>query len=256
MVCTIVTYRARNAVREVAKALGFPPEGDRCAGQGARHPRRRRRGARPGARRIFAWLFDELGIDMADAAVPPGRDGRGERDGLVQRHRTRRGTTGRGRSSIPLRVRSARAAGCRRSGRGCSTHRSRRCVTRRPRRSGTRGRASWPARSCGCRSRATTARRGRRAGGRRWCGSTRSRGCSSRSGGGRRVVPEEERAAPGAEVAPERPAQSVAVAPHAVRRDRRLPAPPRHPRRRHARHPHRRSSTSSRSSARPCPTGS
>ena len=25
----------------------------------------------------FAWLFDELGIEMADAAVPPGRDGRG-----------------------------------------------------------------------------------------------------------------------------------------------------------------------------------
>ena len=31
----------------------------------------------------FAWLFDELGIEMADAAVPPGRDGRGS--GIVHR---------------------------------------------------------------------------------------------------------------------------------------------------------------------------
>ena len=78
MVCTIVTYRARNAVREVAKALGFPPEGidglakaldTREAGDVARDL------ALDGS---FAWLFDELGIDMAAAAIPPGRDGRAD----------------------------------------------------------------------------------------------------------------------------------------------------------------------------------
>ena len=78
MVCTIVTYRARNAVREVAKALGFPVEGidalakaldTREAGDVARDL------ALDGS---FAWLFDELGIDMATAAIPPGRDGRAD----------------------------------------------------------------------------------------------------------------------------------------------------------------------------------
>src|SRR6188508_388326 len=82
MVCTIVTYRARNAVREVAKALGFPAEGidglakaldTRDASDVARDL------ALDGS---FGWLFDELGIDMADTAVPPGRDGRGT-SGLV-----------------------------------------------------------------------------------------------------------------------------------------------------------------------------
>jgi error-prone DNA polymerase len=78
MVCTIVTYRARSAVREVAKALGFPPEGidalakaldTREAGDVARDL------ALDGS---FAWLFTELGIDMAAAAIPPGRDGRAD----------------------------------------------------------------------------------------------------------------------------------------------------------------------------------
>ncbi len=78
MVCTIVTYRARNAVREVAKALGFPPEGidalakaldTREAGDVARDL------ALDGS---FAWLFEELGIDMAAAAIPPGNDGRAD----------------------------------------------------------------------------------------------------------------------------------------------------------------------------------
>jgi DNA polymerase III alpha subunit len=77
MVCTIVTYRARSAVREVAKALGFPPEGIDALAKALDT-----RDARDVARDLaldgsFAWLFDELGIDMADAAVPPGRDGRG-----------------------------------------------------------------------------------------------------------------------------------------------------------------------------------
>jgi DNA polymerase III alpha subunit len=77
MVCTIVTYRARSAVREVAKALGFPLEGVDALAKALDT-----RDATDVARDLaldgsFAWLFDELGIEMADAAVPPGRDGRG-----------------------------------------------------------------------------------------------------------------------------------------------------------------------------------
>ena len=175
MVCTIVTYRARNAVREVAKALGFPPEGidglakaldTREAGDVARDL------ALDGS---FAWLFTELGIDMAAAAIPPGRDGRAD-PGLVHKSSdSSSGITGPGRSSI--RSRSARAIGRRRASRECSTHRSRRCATSRRRRSATRGAGSWPARSWQSRRRATTARPDRRAGARRWCASTRSRGC-------------------------------------------------------------------------------
>jgi DNA polymerase III alpha subunit len=77
MVCTVVTYRARSAVREVAKALAFPLEGIDALAKALDT-----RDASDVARDLaldgsFAWLFDELGIDMADAAVPPGRDGRG-----------------------------------------------------------------------------------------------------------------------------------------------------------------------------------
>ena len=77
MVCTIVTYRARSAVREVAKALGFPADGIDALAKALDT-----RDATDVARDLaldgsFAWLFDELGIEMADAAVPPGRDGRG-----------------------------------------------------------------------------------------------------------------------------------------------------------------------------------
>ncbi|HVM24333.1 MAG TPA: PHP domain-containing protein [Candidatus Limnocylindrales bacterium] len=76
MVCTVVTYRARSAVREVAKALGFPAEGIDSLAKALDT-----RDATDVARDLaldgsFAWLFTELGIDMADAAVPPGRDGR------------------------------------------------------------------------------------------------------------------------------------------------------------------------------------
>ena len=76
MVCTVVTYRARSAVREVAKALGFPLEGIDALAKALDT-----RDATDVARDLaldgsFAWLFEELGIDMADAAVPPGRDGR------------------------------------------------------------------------------------------------------------------------------------------------------------------------------------
>ncbi len=82
MVCTIITYRARSAVREVAKALGFPADGVDALAKALDT-----RDATDVARDLaldgsFGWLFDELGIDMADAAVPPGRDGRGS--GLVR----------------------------------------------------------------------------------------------------------------------------------------------------------------------------
>ena len=77
MVCTVVTYRARSAVREVAKALGFPADGVDALAKALDT-----RDATDVARDLaldgsFAWLFDELGISMTDAAVPPGRDGRG-----------------------------------------------------------------------------------------------------------------------------------------------------------------------------------
>ncbi len=84
MVCTVITYRARSAVREVAKALGFPTYAvDRLA------KALDTRDATDVARDLaldgsFAWLFDELGVEMGEMAVPPGRDGRGD-PGLVGR---------------------------------------------------------------------------------------------------------------------------------------------------------------------------
>jgi DNA polymerase III alpha subunit len=77
MVCTIVTYRARSAVREVAKALGFGADAVDALAKALDT-----RDATDVARDLaldgsFAWLFEELGIDMGQAAVPPGRDGRG-----------------------------------------------------------------------------------------------------------------------------------------------------------------------------------
>jgi len=78
MVCTVVTYRARSAVREVAKALGVPADSvDRLA------KALDTRDASDVARDLaldgsFGWLFGELGIGMEEAAVSPGRDGRGQ----------------------------------------------------------------------------------------------------------------------------------------------------------------------------------
>ncbi|MBA3689527.1 MAG: DNA polymerase III subunit alpha, partial [Chloroflexi bacterium] len=83
MVCTVITYRARSAVREVAKALGFPPEAvDRVA------KALDTRDASDVARDLaldggFGWLFDEAGLDMDAEAIPPGRDGRGQTDGAA-----------------------------------------------------------------------------------------------------------------------------------------------------------------------------
>ena len=76
MVCTVITYRARSAVREVAKALGFPLEAvDRVA------KALDTRDASDVARDLaldgsFGWLFDEIGLDMEAEAVPSNRDGR------------------------------------------------------------------------------------------------------------------------------------------------------------------------------------
>ena len=83
MVCTVITYRARSAVREVAKALGFPLEAvDRVA------KALDTRDASDVARDLaldggFGWLFEEAGLDMAAEAIPPGRDGRGQTDGAA-----------------------------------------------------------------------------------------------------------------------------------------------------------------------------
>ena len=81
MVCTVITYRARSAVREVAKALGFPLEAVDHVAKALDT-----RDASDVARDLaldggFAWLFDEIGMDMDDVAVPPGRDGRAQADG-------------------------------------------------------------------------------------------------------------------------------------------------------------------------------
>ncbi len=76
MVCTVITYRARSAVREVAKALGFPLEAvDRVA------KALDTRDASDVARDLaldgsFGWLFDEIGVDMEAEAVPSNRAGR------------------------------------------------------------------------------------------------------------------------------------------------------------------------------------
>jgi DNA polymerase III alpha subunit len=76
MVCTVITYRARSAVREVAKALGFPLDAvDRVA------KALDTRDASDVARDLaldgsFGWLFNEIGVDMDAEAVPSNRDGR------------------------------------------------------------------------------------------------------------------------------------------------------------------------------------
>ncbi|MDQ6681807.1 MAG: DNA polymerase III subunit alpha, partial [Chloroflexota bacterium] len=95
MVCNVITYRARSAVREVAKALGFPLKSvDRLA------KALDTRDASDVARDLaldgsFAWLFEELDVDMATAALPPGRDGRAVLDQSVtsvrfEAHQTKR----------------------------------------------------------------------------------------------------------------------------------------------------------------------
>ena len=184
MVCTIVTYRARSAVREVAKALGFPLEGIDALAKALDT-----RDATDVARDLaldgsFGWLFDELGTRHGRCGrparsrrpwhghrAPPGRfvvepaTAAGDRPQAAADQPRLAGRPGRSRRcSTRNPARSARAAGTRRSGRVCSTHRSRRSGTSRRRRSATPAPASWPARSSRCRRRATTARPGRRAG--------------------------------------------------------------------------------------------
>jgi error-prone DNA polymerase len=72
MVCTVITYRARSAVREVAKALGFPLEVvDRVAK--ALDTRDATDVARDlAADGTFGWLFDELGETDTDAGASGG----------------------------------------------------------------------------------------------------------------------------------------------------------------------------------------
>ena len=164
MVCTIITYRARSAVREVAKALGFPLEAVDA------WPRRSTRATPPTSPATWRWtaasrwLFEEPGLDMADAAVPPGRDGRGT--GIV--HRQVRFVVERSaRPAMALQLaarqpgsgRPRGAAGARRAPVSESgwlppkrarvlDHRSGTVRTRLGARSATRAPASSPARSC------------------------------------------------------------------------------------------------------------
>ncbi len=108
MVCTVITYRARSAVREVAKALGFPLEAvDRVA------KALDTRDASDVARDLaldggFGWLFEEAGLDMAAEAIPPGRDGRGQTDaapGAVTRQPSHSPWHGSARPSLALPLR-------------------------------------------------------------------------------------------------------------------------------------------------------
>jgi DNA polymerase III alpha subunit len=76
MVCNVITYRARSAVREVARALAFPAQAIDVIAKALDT-----RDATDVARDLaldgsFAWLFDELGVPMADLSLPSGRDGR------------------------------------------------------------------------------------------------------------------------------------------------------------------------------------
>ncbi len=152
MVCNVITYRARSAVREVAKALAFPSHAIDTIAKALDT-----RDASDVARDLaldgsFAWLFTELGVPMAELAVPSGRDGRGSRqprtDGAppsVQVSRAslrrlelelaappdpasrpcRRRGTGPRRGERPRRATLlGDVAGIRRGGRTCSTPRS------------------------------------------------------------------------------------------------------------------------------------
>ncbi|MEO6058494.1 MAG: PHP domain-containing protein [Candidatus Limnocylindria bacterium] len=69
MVCTVITYRARSAVREVAKALGFPLEMvDRVAK--ALDTRDATDVARDlAADGTFGWLFDEMGAGEVEPLI-------------------------------------------------------------------------------------------------------------------------------------------------------------------------------------------
>ena len=218
MVCTVITYRARSAVREVAKALGFPLEAvDRVA------KALDTRDASDVARDLaldgsFGWLFDEIGLDMEAEAVPSNRDGR-RTDGaaLVAResdsswnHRPRPVLAP---APLPLRADLAdaearardasgdhdgrpysesgwvpprTAAGARPVGdigqaRGLGAEALR---AGRPAR-GSGGERSWQPGSWRFPSRATTARPAPPAIAPPWCGWTRSQACRSRSAGAR-----------------------------------------------------------------------
>jgi error-prone DNA polymerase len=71
MVCTVITYRARSAVREVAKALDFPPDAiDTIAKALDTHDATDLAGdlALDGS---FGWLFEELGTESAALPTAP-----------------------------------------------------------------------------------------------------------------------------------------------------------------------------------------
>lgn len=72
MVCTVITYRARSAVREVAKALGFPLELVDKVAKALDTRDATDVAADLAADGTFGWLFEELGTaPVPDAAHPP-----------------------------------------------------------------------------------------------------------------------------------------------------------------------------------------
>ena len=244
MVCTVITYRARSAVREVAKTLGFPPESiDRLA------KALDTRDATDVARDLaldgsFGWLFDELGIEMTDAAIPPGRDGRGD-PGLVTR------SSDSSWNHRPRPVLDPGAAPRPVSEGGWYPPRKARVLD-----------ASVTSVKHESETTKRYARSGELAGGELLLPSPRDNGTPGPSSGRPtvvridpesgmtieerrrpRVVPEEDEPGQRSEPAPTDPAaparlNRLAVAADPVCGDRWLSAPPRHPRRRHARHPH------------------
>ena len=286
MVCNVVTYRARSAVREVGYALGFPAAAGRSGGQGARDLRLGDGPPRPrGGRRLRRVLragsgMARAGRDPAAARSPQPRPAR--RDGPAQRrpaaghgrrarHPVPDGRAGRRRGDAPARPLARR--------RPCSAPLAPRhaprpradATTRAARRlAGERALAARGARAAGDdgaltvvpggwpRARrmpgSTPKRRLRAAPRSRSDGSgirtARQRSAGDDRAGDRPQLPGDARqpdASPRAWAVRARPAPAagrgldgralaVGALARAVRPDRRLPAPPRHPRRRHARH--------------------
>ncbi len=148
MVCTVITYRARSAVREVAKALAFPLElVDRVA-KALDTRDATDVAADLAADGTFGWLFEELGA-CAGAPMPASRwsgttptapgtaAAISSCDPTWRPPRRVRGT----RPATTTVGRTARAAGSRRGAPRCSTSRWYRSSTRAGSRSAT-GRAA------------------------------------------------------------------------------------------------------------------
>ena len=226
MVCNLVTYRARSAVREVGYALGFPrPLVDRVAKALETYDSvmvRRDLEAEGGFAEFFAAPADE-------APAAPGQPGHGLLDDMGElRPRSRRSA---GTCALPARPTTRAAPATRPSARtSCATSAERRSALAR-----------------------RLASRGARPRGRRRPGD-RARPAHHRSpaSAAMELGPAAAMRRRGSHAGP----LALGALAGAVRPDRRLPAPSLDPRRRDAHHRGARSSTSRRSSAPRCPAGS